>query len=77
LFIQRPDYYDPLDKPGQAEVIIAKNRNGGTTPSIQLHFDGKSGKFSSEIKETPRQTRPFRQFRDEPLFEEEGHPLLR
>jgi replicative DNA helicase len=77
IFIQRPDYYDPLDKPGMAELIVAKNRNGGTTPSIQLHFDGKSGKFSSQIKETPRQTRPFRQYRAEPLFEEEGHPLLR
>jgi replicative DNA helicase len=79
MFIQRHDYYDPLDKPGTAELIIAKNRNGGSTPSIQLHFDGKSGKFSSFIKETPRQTRTFRPYREDPLLEEEdaGHPLLR
>ncbi|MBF8264054.1 MAG: Replicative helicase [Parachlamydiales bacterium] len=79
IFIQRRDYYDPLDKPGMAELIIAKNRNGGTTPSFELHFDGKSGKFSSQLRETPRQTRPVRQpYRDEePLFAEVGHPLLR
>jgi replicative DNA helicase len=78
IFIARRDYYDPADQPGMAELTVAKNRNGGTTPSIQLHFDGKSGKFTSLIKETPqRPTRVQRPYREEPLFEEEGHPLLR
>ena len=30
LLLHRPDYYDPNDSPGQAEVIVAKNRNGAT-----------------------------------------------
>ena len=29
IFLLRREYYDPYDKPGQAEVIIAKNRHGG------------------------------------------------
>ena len=80
IFIQRRDYYDPLDKPGMAEVIIAKNRNGGSTPSVQLHFDGKCGRFSSAAAEPPpsRQTRAYRApYRDEPILAEAGHPLLR
>lgn len=28
LLLLRRDYYDPNDKPGQAELIIAKNRFG-------------------------------------------------
>lgn len=30
LLLHRPDYYDENDSPGQAEVIIAKQRNGPT-----------------------------------------------
>ncbi|MEM1062614.1 MAG: replicative DNA helicase, partial [Planctomycetota bacterium] len=29
-FLHRPDKYDPEDRPGEAEVIIAKNRSGPT-----------------------------------------------
>lgn len=29
MFLLRREYYDPLDKPGMAEVIVAKNRHGG------------------------------------------------
>jgi replicative DNA helicase len=29
-FIHRPEYYDPEDSPGIAELIVAKNRNGAT-----------------------------------------------
>lgn len=29
IFLLRREYYDPNDKPGMAEVIIAKNRHGG------------------------------------------------
>ncbi len=34
MLIHRPDYYNPDEKPGEAEVILAKNRNGetGTAP---------------------------------------------
>lgn len=30
LLLHRPEYYDPNDQPGIAEVIVAKNRNGAT-----------------------------------------------
>ena len=30
LLLHRPEYYDPNDSPGIAEVIVAKNRNGAT-----------------------------------------------
>jgi len=30
MFLHRPDAYDPDDRPGEAEVIIAKHRNGPT-----------------------------------------------
>jgi len=34
MFLLRREYYDPYDKPGQAELIIAKNRHGpvGSVP---------------------------------------------
>jgi replicative DNA helicase len=28
MFLLRREYYDPSDKPGMAELIIAKNRHG-------------------------------------------------
>ena len=30
LLLHRPEYYDPNDKPGMADLIVAKNRNGRT-----------------------------------------------
>jgi replicative DNA helicase len=29
FFLLRREYYDPMDKPGMAELIVAKNRHGG------------------------------------------------
>ncbi|ADV63442.1 replicative DNA helicase [Isosphaera pallida ATCC 43644] len=37
LLLHRPEYYDPNDQPGIAEVIVAKNRNGATG-TVQLTF---------------------------------------
>jgi replicative DNA helicase len=37
LLLHRPEYYDPNDQPGLAELIIAKNRNGATG-KIKLAF---------------------------------------
>jgi len=37
LLLHRPEYYDPNDQPGIAELIVAKNRNGATD-SVKLTF---------------------------------------
>jgi replicative DNA helicase len=37
LLLHRPEYYDPNDQPGIAEVIVAKNRNG-RTDKVKLTF---------------------------------------
>jgi replicative DNA helicase len=37
LLLHRPEYYDPNDQPGIAELIVAKNRNGATG-NIKLTF---------------------------------------
>ena len=37
LLLHRPEYYDPNDQPGIAELIVAKNRNGATD-TVKLTF---------------------------------------
>ncbi len=37
LLLHRPEYYDPNDQPGIAELIVAKNRNGATG-TVKLSF---------------------------------------
>lgn len=46
LFIYRRDYYDPTDKPNQAELLLKKNRHGPEV-TLNLHFDKEYGKFSN------------------------------
>jgi replicative DNA helicase len=84
IFIQRREYYDPHDTPGSAEIIVAKNRNGCAIPSVLMHFDGKSGRFSSpEHEPLPplpmpmTKSKPIRHYRPERFMQEGGHPLLR
>jgi replicative DNA helicase len=45
LLLHRPEYYDPNDKPGMAEVIVAKNRNGATA-RVDLVFQKEVMRFS-------------------------------
>lgn len=44
MFMYRRDYYDPNDKPGETQLIIAKNRNGGLA-NISMMFHKKTGSF--------------------------------
>ena len=57
LFLLRREYYDPYDKPGQAELIVAKNRHGAVG-SVNLTFRKEFARFenytplhSSEIED--------------------------
>jgi replicative DNA helicase len=48
MFLHRPDAYDPEDRPGEADLIVAKNRHGpiGTVDLVwirdQLRFGDRS-----------------------------------
>lgn len=44
VFVHRPEYYDPNDQPGVAELIVAKNRNG-TMGMARVMFDKKVTRF--------------------------------
>lgn len=44
MFINRPDYHDPLNKPGLAEIIVGKNRHG-KVGTATLAFKASQGKF--------------------------------
>ena len=46
LFLLRREYYDPYDKPGQAELIVAKNRHGNIG-TINLTFRKDLTKFDN------------------------------
>jgi replicative DNA helicase len=56
IFLLRREYYDPYDKPGQAEVIVAKNRHGGVG-SVFLTFRKELAQFAnySASLDTPPQ----------------------
>jgi replicative DNA helicase len=44
LFIHRPDAYDPDDRPGEADIIIAKNRHG-TIGTVTLSWQKNLMRF--------------------------------
>lgn len=44
MFLLRREYYDPMDKPGMAELIVAKNRHGGVG-NINLTFRKEFAQF--------------------------------
>lgn len=51
ILLHRPEYYDPGDRPGLAEVIVAKNRNG-PTGTVKLTFRKEFTKFLREERES-------------------------
>lgn len=46
MFLFRREYYDPNDKPGLAELIVAKNRHGGVG-NVNLTFRKEFARFES------------------------------
>lgn len=46
MFLLRREYYDPYDKPGLAEVIVAKNRHG-SIGSVNLAFRKEIAQFAN------------------------------
>jgi replicative DNA helicase len=47
IFIHREDYYNPNSQPtNEAEIIIAKQRNG-PTGIVKLHWEGQYTRFSN------------------------------
>jgi replicative DNA helicase len=46
MFLLRPEYYDPYDRPSQAELIIAKNRHG-SVGTVNLTFRKELAQFAN------------------------------
>jgi replicative DNA helicase len=46
MFLLRREYYDPYDKPGTAELIVAKNRHGAIG-SVNLAFRKEVAQFAN------------------------------
>jgi replicative DNA helicase len=44
LLLHRPEFYDPADQPGVAEMIVAKNRNGATG-TVRLSYAKAQTRF--------------------------------
>lgn len=49
MFLLRQDYYDESARPGEADLIVAKNRHG-KTGEVALHFSKKFAKFDQLLK---------------------------
>ncbi|WP_115728231.1 replicative DNA helicase [Actinomyces culturomici] len=44
MLLHRPEYYDKEDRPGEADIIVAKHRNG-STDTIRALFQGHMARF--------------------------------
>lgn len=49
LMLHRPEKYDPADKPGIAQIIIGKNRHGGTG-LVEVNFNGPLTRFFIKLE---------------------------
>src|SRR5262245_2455635 len=52
MFLHRPEMYDPEDHPGEAEVIVAKHRNG-PTGIVRLTFKKQFMQFQDFVAAEP------------------------
>ena len=44
ILLHRPDYYDKEDRPGEADIIVAKHR-AGATATVTALFQGDMARF--------------------------------
>jgi len=65
MFLLRREYYDPYDKPGLAELIVAKNRHG-STGSVNMTFRKELGQFTNytpiQTEQNSKEENPFAAF---------------
>jgi replicative DNA helicase len=55
MFLLRREYYDPYDKPGTAELIVAKNRHGAVG-NVNLTFRKEIAQFANYSSSGGRQS---------------------
>lgn len=55
MFLLRREYYDPYDKPGLAELIVAKNRHG-SVGSVNLAFRKELAQFGNYTDEGEKES---------------------
>ena len=46
LLLNRPEVYDPDDRRGEADIIVAKHRNG-PTDTVPVVFQGQLARFAN------------------------------
>ena len=54
LFLLRREYYDPYDKPGHAEIIVAKNRHG-QVGSVDMTYRKEFTQFANYTAKAPEE----------------------
>lgn len=52
LLLHRPEYYNPDDRPGEADLYVAKHRNG-RTGTVRLTFQGSLSRFVDAARVDP------------------------
>ncbi len=45
ILVHRPEIYDPEDRAGEADLIVAKHRNG-RTGNVMVSFQGHYSRFA-------------------------------
>ena len=46
MLLHRPEYYNSEERPGEADIIVAKHRNGETA-TIRALFQGHMARFAN------------------------------
>lgn len=58
LLLHRPEYYKPGERPGEADLIVAKNRNG-PTGTVALRWLREVGRFENAADVVPAATAAY------------------